>query len=152
MSVAVEEVMAGLPEPGEGRVKYLVNTFEKLLSLAAAAGGGPEARGGGAGRENEATATSPASTPATPPGAEEIDVSYPSIASSSEASFPAVAGVACILDASDRTRSRIPIHRRCFAFLLFLTLSCWCVSLKMQQDHPCTRPTPAEDIQCTYTA
>ncbi|KAG2621666.1 uncharacterized protein LOC120666568 isoform X2 [Panicum virgatum] len=107
MSVAVEEVMAGLPEPGEGRVKYLVNTFEKLLSLAAA-GGGPEARGGGARstrRKNEATATS-ASAPATPPGAEEIDVSYPSIASSSEASFPAVAGVACILDASDRT-SRI---------------------------------------------
>ena len=79
-------------------------------------------------------------------------MSYPSIASSSEVSFPAVAGVACILDASDRTRSRIPIHRRCFAFLLFLTLSCWCVSLKIQQDHPRTRPTPAEDIQCTYTA
>ena len=122
MSVAVEEVMAGLPEPGEGRVKYLVNTFERLLSLAAAAGGGPEARGGGAGRENEATATSPASTPATPPGAEEIDVSYPSIASSSEASFPAVAGVACILDASDRTRSRIPIHR-CIASPLLCFLA-----------------------------
>ena len=121
MSVAVEEVMAGLPEPGEGRVKYLVNTFEKLLSLAAA-GGGPEARGGGEGRKNEATATSPASTPATPPGAEEIDVSYPSIASSSEASFPAVAGVACILDASDRTRSRIPIHR-CIASPLLCFLA-----------------------------
>ncbi|KAG2630214.1 uncharacterized protein LOC120701574 isoform X2 [Panicum virgatum] len=106
MRSVAAEAMAGLPEPGEGRVKYLVNTFERLLSLAAAAGGGPEARGGGAGRENEATATSPASTPATPPGAEEIDVSYPSIASSSEVSFPAVAGVACILDASDRT-SRI---------------------------------------------
>ncbi|KAG2630213.1 hypothetical protein PVAP13_3KG498000 [Panicum virgatum] len=104
MRSVAAEAMAGLPEPGEGRVKYLVNTFERLLSLAAAAGGGPEARGGGAGRENEATATSPASTPATPPGAEEIDVSYPSIASSSEVSFPAVAGVACILDASDRTR------------------------------------------------
>jgi len=123
MSVAVEEVMAGLPEPGEGRVKYLVNTFEKLLSLAAA-GGGPEERGGGARstrRKNEATATS-ASAPATPPGAEEIDVSYPSIASSSEASFPAVAGVACILDASDRTRSRIPIHR-CIASPLLCSLA-----------------------------
>ncbi|RLN27543.1 hypothetical protein C2845_PM05G13850 [Panicum miliaceum] len=100
-SVAEEEAMAGLPEPGEGRVKYLVNRFERLLSLA----GGPDARGRGAGRKNEATAAS-ASTPATPPGAEEIDVSCPSIASSSEASFPAISGVACILDASDRT-SRI---------------------------------------------
>jgi len=121
--VAVEEAMAGLPEPGEGRVKYLVNTFEKLLSLAAA-GGGPEARGGGARstrRKNEATATS-ASAPETPPGAEEIDVSYPSIASSSEVSFPAVAGVACILDASDRTRSRIPIHR-CIASPLLCFLA-----------------------------
>ncbi|XP_025806967.1 uncharacterized protein LOC112885596 [Panicum hallii] len=106
-SVVVEEAVASLPEPGEGRVKYLVNTFERLLSLAAA-GGGPEARGRGARRtrrKNEANATS-ASTPATPPGAEEIDVSYPSIASSSEVSFSAIAGVACILDASDRT-SRI---------------------------------------------
>ncbi|OEL19464.1 hypothetical protein BAE44_0019519 [Dichanthelium oligosanthes] len=105
-SVAMEEARAGLPEPGEGRVKYLVDTFERLLYLAGG-GGGPEARGRGARRKNEATATATSvSSPATPPGAEEIDVSYPSIASSSEVSFPAIAGVACILDASDRT-SRI---------------------------------------------
>ncbi|KAF8667509.1 hypothetical protein HU200_052704 [Digitaria exilis] len=96
----MEEAMAGLPEPGEGRVKYLVVTFDRLLSLAAADDGGPEARGRG---RATARATSE-SAPEMPPGAEEIDVSYPSIASSSEVSFPAVAGVACILDTSDRTR------------------------------------------------
>ncbi|CAN6348181.1 unnamed protein product [Urochloa humidicola] len=109
--LAMEEAMAGLPEPGEGRVKYLVDTFERLLSLAAADGGGPEARGSGSARSaskvDEATATAAAvaaSTPATPRGAEEIDMSsHPSIASCSEVSFPAIAGVACILDASDRT-------------------------------------------------
>ncbi|CAL4905700.1 unnamed protein product [Urochloa decumbens] len=151
--LAMEEAMASLPEPGDGRVKYLVDTFERLLSLAAAGGGldargggatsarrvdkettaaaastpatprgaeeinvscasigggggGPDARGGGARssrRKNEAAAAA-ASTPVTPRGAEEIDVSSrPSIASCSEASFPAIAGVACILDASDRT-------------------------------------------------
>ncbi|CAL5092834.1 unnamed protein product [Urochloa decumbens] len=154
--LAMEEAMASLPEPGEGRVKYLVDTFERLLSLAAG-GGAPEARGGGGARParrlDEATAaaaSTPAtphgteeinvscasiggggsgpdargggawsarrvdeavtaaaaavSTPATPRGAEEIDVSSrPSIASCSGASFPAIAGVACILDASDRT-------------------------------------------------
>ncbi|KAF8776413.1 hypothetical protein HU200_003520 [Digitaria exilis] len=97
----MEEAMAGLPEPGEGRVKYLVVTFERLLSLAAAGDGGPEARGRGRGarttrRKDEATATAMAtseSAPEMPPGAEDIDVSYPSIASSSEVSFPAVAGV-----------------------------------------------------------
>ncbi|RCV19182.1 hypothetical protein SETIT_3G363800v2 [Setaria italica] len=99
-SATMEEAIAGLPEPGEGRVKYLVDTFERLLFLAG--GDGPEARGRGARRKNEATVTA-ASAPATPPGA---DVSYPSIASSSEVSFPGIAGVACILDASDRT-SRI---------------------------------------------
>uniref|UniRef100_K3ZF82 TPX2 C-terminal domain-containing protein n=1 Tax=Setaria italica TaxID=4555 RepID=K3ZF82_SETIT len=97
-SATMEEAIAGLPEPGEGRVKYLVDTFERLLFLAG--GDGPEARGRGARRKNEATVTA-ASAPATPPGA---DVSYPSIASSSEVSFPGIAGVACILDASDRTR------------------------------------------------
>ncbi|CAL4898419.1 unnamed protein product [Urochloa decumbens] len=153
--LAMEETMAGLPEPGEGRVKYLVDTFERLLSLAAGGGapdarggggarsprrvdeaataataastpatphgaeeinvsyasigggGGPDARGGGARsvrRENEAATAAAASTPVTPRGAEEIDVSSrPSIASCSEVSFPAIAGVACILDASDRT-------------------------------------------------
>ncbi|WVZ90914.1 hypothetical protein U9M48_037167 [Paspalum notatum var. saurae] len=107
-SVAMEEAMAGLPEPGDGRVKYLVNTFERLLSLAAA--GDPAARNRGARRRrNEATTTTTttttaaASPPATPQGAEEIDASYPYIASPSEVSFPAIAGVACILDASDRT-------------------------------------------------
>ncbi|CAN6338704.1 unnamed protein product [Urochloa humidicola] len=112
--LAMEEAMAGLPEPGEGRVKYLVDTFERLLSLAGR-GGGPEARGGGGGarsarKVDDATtaAAVAASTPATPPcGAEEIDVSCrPSIASCSEASFPSIPGVACILDPSDRT-SRI---------------------------------------------
>ncbi|KAL6846987.1 hypothetical protein ACP4OV_022840 [Aristida adscensionis] len=103
-SVAMEEAMAVLPEPGEGRVKYLVDTFERLLSLAAAGGGGPDARRR---RKDEAaasatTATTASASPSTPPpAAEEIDVSYPSVASSSEVSFP---GVACILDASDRTR------------------------------------------------
>jgi hypothetical protein len=158
VAVAVEQAMAGLPEPGEGRVKYLVDTFERLLLLGRgggpeargrgarrtavsapstppgakeflAGGGGPVARGRGTRRKNEGTVTA-ASAPATPPGAEEIDVSYPSIASSSEVSFPGIAGVACILDASDRTRSRILIHRCIvlpFAFLPFLTLSCWCV-------------------------
>ncbi|CAN6343475.1 unnamed protein product [Urochloa humidicola] len=106
--LAMEEAMAGLPEPGEGRVKYLVDTFERLLSLAAASGGVPEGRGGGGARSarrvDEATATAAASTPVTPRGAEEIDMSSrPSIASCSEVSFPAIAGVACILDASDRT-------------------------------------------------
>ncbi|PWZ33849.1 Protein TPX2 [Zea mays] len=102
--VAMEEAMAGIPEPGEGRVKYLVDTFERLLSL----GGGPTVwdRGAAAARrrrKNQGTAAATASSPATPQGAEEIDVSHPSIASSSEVSFPAIAGVACILDASDRT-------------------------------------------------
>lgn len=109
--VALEEAMAGLPEPGEGRVKYLVETFERLLLLGGGEGGdGPTARSRGAARtrRNEGTATATVSLPATLRGAEEIDVSYPSIASSSEVSFPAIPGVACILDASDRTRSRIP--------------------------------------------
>ncbi|CAN6334563.1 unnamed protein product [Urochloa humidicola] len=106
--LAMEEAMACLPEPGEGRVKYLVDTFERFLSLAAAGGGVPEGRGGGGARSarrvDEATATAAASTPVTPRGAEEIDMSSrPSIASCSEVSFPAIAGVACILDASDRT-------------------------------------------------
>ncbi|CAD6269707.1 unnamed protein product [Miscanthus lutarioriparius] len=63
--------------------------------------------------EGTATATATVSLPATPRGAEEIDVSYPSIASSSEVSFPVIPGVACILDASDRTRiSRARGQRR----------------------------------------
>lgn len=117
--VAMEDAMGGLPEPGEGRVKYLVDTFERLLSLG---GGGPMARNRGEARrrtkdEGTATAIATVSLPATPRGAEEIDVSYPSIASSSEVSFPVIPGVACILDASDRTRSRIP-HPSVHMFLL----------------------------------
>ena len=122
-AVALEEAMAGLPEPGEGRVKYLVETFERLLLLGG--GGGPTPRNGGAARrrkdEGTATATVTVSLPATPRGAEVIDVSCPSIASSSEVSFPVIPGVACILDASDRTRSRVPrpslLHTHCFAVL-----------------------------------
>ncbi|XP_062204439.1 microtubule-destabilizing protein 60-like isoform X2 [Phragmites australis] len=111
-SVAMEEAMVGLPGPGEGRVKYLVHTFERLLSLA---GGGPEARSRGARRrrrKNEATPTArkASESSSTPTAADEIDVSYPSIVSSSEVSFPAIAGVPCILDASDRT-SRIRAAR-----------------------------------------
>jgi len=120
--VAMEAAMAGLPEPGEGRVKYLVDTFEPFLSLGGGGGGGgPMARNRGAARrrkdEGTATATATVSLPATPRGAEEIDVSYPSIASSSEVSFPVIPGVACILDASDRTRSRIP-HPSLHMFLI----------------------------------
>ncbi|XP_072148561.1 uncharacterized protein [Setaria viridis] len=124
-SATMEEAMAGLPEPGEGRVKYLVDTFERLLFLAG--GDGPEARSRGARRKNEATVTA-ASAPATPPGA---DVSYRSIASSSEVSFPGIAGVACILDASDRTRSRILIHR-CICVAVDL-LSCWITRARGQR-------------------
>ncbi|XP_062202060.1 microtubule-destabilizing protein 60-like [Phragmites australis] len=107
-SMAMEEAMAGLPEPGEGRVKYLVGTFERLLSLS---GGGPEARSRGARRRrnNDATPTAmtaSASSPA-PQGAEEIEVPYPSVASSSEVSFPAIAGVfSRIRAARDQRRQR----------------------------------------------
>ncbi|TVU49574.1 hypothetical protein EJB05_00887, partial [Eragrostis curvula] len=103
-SVAMEEAMANLPEPGEGRVKYLVDTFERLLSLADGCGGGPKARSGRRTKSEvtpvaaRASSASSSRTP-PPPAAEVIDVSYPS----SEVSFPAIAGVACILDASDRT-------------------------------------------------
>ncbi|CAD6267295.1 unnamed protein product [Miscanthus lutarioriparius] len=69
--VAMEEAMAGLPEPGEGRVKYLVDTFERFLSLGGGGGGGgPMARNRGAARrrkgEGTATATATVSLPATP--------------------------------------------------------------------------------------
>ncbi|CAD6269722.1 unnamed protein product [Miscanthus lutarioriparius] len=65
--MTMEEAMVGLPVPGEGRVKYLVDTFKRLLSL----GGG----GGGGGltmrnrdavrrrRKDEATATATVSLP-----------------------------------------------------------------------------------------
>ncbi|EAZ20977.1 hypothetical protein OsJ_36630 [Oryza sativa Japonica Group] len=38
-SVALREAMAGLPEHGDGRVRYLVDTFERLLSLSSDPGG-----------------------------------------------------------------------------------------------------------------
>ena len=90
-------------------------TYYEQARKVGGGGGGPMARNRGAARrrkdEGTATATATVSLPATPRGAEEIDVSYPSIASSSEVSFPVIPGVACILDASDRTRSRFLTHR-----------------------------------------
>ncbi|KAI4987289.1 hypothetical protein ZWY2020_020089 [Hordeum vulgare] len=87
-SAALEEAMAGVPEHGEGRVRYLVDTFERLLSLSR---GDREARsGGGAGRRRRKKES--ASVPSSPRKAEEIDMaSYPSIASSSDLSY-------CIVD------------------------------------------------------
>uniref|UniRef100_A0ACD5XN17 Uncharacterized protein n=1 Tax=Avena sativa TaxID=4498 RepID=A0ACD5XN17_AVESA len=79
--VTLEEAMAGLPEPGEGRVRYLVDTFERLLSLSR--GGNPEAqsRGGAGSRRMMKRAASASSSPRK---AEEMDMaSYPSVASSS---------------------------------------------------------------------
>jgi hypothetical protein len=61
--------MAGLPEPDEGRFKYLVDTFERLLLLAG--GGRPEARGRGSRRKSRAALTA-AVAPTMPPGAEEL--------------------------------------------------------------------------------
>jgi hypothetical protein len=78
----LEEAMAGLPEPGEGRVRYLVDTFERLLSLSRR--GDPEARsrGGAAGKRRMFKRAASASS--SPRKAEEMDMaSYPSIASSS---------------------------------------------------------------------
>jgi hypothetical protein len=138
-SAAMEEAMTSLPEPGEGRAKYLVDTFERLLSLSLA-GGGPGARSG------DATKDRRTKSEATPAAAEEIDVSsYPS----SEASFPAIAGVACILDAPDRTRF-VPYPDRSpyislFRIVAFLNLpaSSW----QIQHDQSCARATAAEEMQ-----
>uniref|UniRef100_A0ACD5Y6R8 Uncharacterized protein n=1 Tax=Avena sativa TaxID=4498 RepID=A0ACD5Y6R8_AVESA len=79
--VTLEEAMAGLPEPGEGRVRYLVDTFERLLSLSR--GGNPEAQGrGGAGSRRMMKRAASASS--SPRKAEELEMaSYPSVASSS---------------------------------------------------------------------
>ncbi|KAI5001909.1 hypothetical protein ZWY2020_026559 [Hordeum vulgare] len=76
--------MAGVPEHGEGRVRYLVDTFERLLSLSR---GDREARsGGGAGRRRRKKES--ASVSSSPQKAEEIDMaSYPSVASSSDLSY-----------------------------------------------------------------
>ncbi|KAL6655979.1 hypothetical protein ACP70R_006805 [Stipagrostis hirtigluma subsp. patula] len=110
-SVAIEGAMAALPEPGEGPVRYLVNTFERLLLLAAAGGGGgPEAQSRGARRRKKNKATTVASTLTPSPSAEEINVSCPSVASSSDVSFPAIAGVACIPDASYRIRIVLALY------------------------------------------
>ncbi|KAL6620469.1 hypothetical protein ACP70R_035608 [Stipagrostis hirtigluma subsp. patula] len=79
--------------------------------------GGPEAQNRGARRRKKNKATTVASTLTPSPSAEEINVSCPSVASSSDVSFPAIAGVDCIPDASDRTstgpseRSRIKKQR-----------------------------------------
>lgn len=100
-SAAIEEAMVGLSKPSDSHVKHLVDTFERLLSLAY--GDGREAWGRGARRKNKATATT-ALLPATLLGTMEIDVSYRSIASSSEVSFPAIVGIACIVEVTDRTR------------------------------------------------
>jgi hypothetical protein len=64
----MEEAMTSLPEPGEGRAKYLVVTFERLLSLSLASGGL------GA-RSDDATKDRRTKSEATPAAAEEIDVS-----------------------------------------------------------------------------
>lgn len=74
---AAEEVMAGIPEHGEGRVKYLVDTFERLLALAAAEGG-PEARTKGRRtRTEEATPSARMSSPVpTRTPSPPADVSY----------------------------------------------------------------------------
>ncbi|XP_044968831.1 uncharacterized protein LOC123428727 [Hordeum vulgare subsp. vulgare] len=83
-SAALEEAMAGVSEHGEGRVRYLVDTFERLLSLSC---GDRETRsGGGAGRRRRKKES--ASVLSSPQKAEEIDMaSYPSVASSSDLSY-----------------------------------------------------------------
>ncbi|KAM0862327.1 hypothetical protein ACQ4PT_045327 [Festuca glaucescens] len=77
----LEVAMTGLPEPGEGRVRYLVDTFERILSLSR--GGNPEVRSrGGAGSRRMMKKAASASS--SPRKAEEMDMaSYPSVASSS---------------------------------------------------------------------
>ncbi|KAI4973517.1 hypothetical protein ZWY2020_041045 [Hordeum vulgare] len=84
--------MVGVPEHGEGRFRYLVDTFERLLSLSR---GDREARsGGGVGRRKKESA----SVPSSPQKAEEIDMaSYPSVASSSDLSY-------CIVGLPHRSR------------------------------------------------
>jgi hypothetical protein len=96
---------------------------EELL----ATGGGLVARGRGTKRKSKATVKE--ST--TSLDVKEIDVSYPSITSSSEVSFPSITDVACILDASDRTTPGLifcsidALRYCCFNyFLAILTLSC----------------------------
>jgi hypothetical protein len=73
--------MAGLPEPGEGRVRYLVDTFERLLSLSRRGDPEKQGRGGAGSRRMFKRAASASSSPRK---AEELDMaSYPSVASSS---------------------------------------------------------------------
>ncbi|KAK1627112.1 hypothetical protein QYE76_001427 [Lolium multiflorum] len=90
----LEEAMAGVPEPGEGRVRYLVDTFERLLSLSR--GGEHEA----AGPRRRVMMKRAASASSSPRKAEEMDMaSYPSVASSSsEVSY-------CVADLPRRGRS-----------------------------------------------
>ncbi|KAM3272530.1 hypothetical protein ACQJBY_042578 [Aegilops geniculata] len=90
----LEEAMAGIPEHGEGRVRYLVDTFERLLSLSR---GDREAQSGG--RAGTRRRKGSASVPSSPRKAEEIDMaSYPSVASSSDLSY-------CIVGLPRRNRS-----------------------------------------------
>uniref|UniRef100_A0A0D9Y0R7 RRM domain-containing protein n=1 Tax=Leersia perrieri TaxID=77586 RepID=A0A0D9Y0R7_9ORYZ len=88
-SVALREAMATLPEHGDGRVRYLVDTFERLLSMAS----DPGATTTTARRRRKKMTSWPPPSPAAARQV-EIDVSYPSIASSSsEVSFPIINGV-----------------------------------------------------------
>lgn len=82
-SATLEEAMAGIPEHGEGRVRYLVDTFERLLSLSRGDSEAQSRGGAGTRRKKES-----ASVPSSPRKAEEIDMaSYPSVASSSDLSY-----------------------------------------------------------------
>jgi hypothetical protein len=89
--------MAGLPEPGEGRVRYLVDTFERLLSLSRRGDPEKQGRGGAGSRRMFKRAASASSSPRK---AEELDMaSYPSVASSSsEISY-------CVADLPRRSRT-----------------------------------------------
>ncbi|KAG8093048.1 hypothetical protein GUJ93_ZPchr0012g21922 [Zizania palustris] len=84
-SVALEEAMAGLPEPGDGRVKYLVDTFERLLSLSSDPGA--QSRGARRRKKTPEVRKTGFSWPPPPTNPEEIGISYPSITSWSEVSF-----------------------------------------------------------------
>uniref|UniRef100_A0A0E0MNY1 RRM domain-containing protein n=1 Tax=Oryza punctata TaxID=4537 RepID=A0A0E0MNY1_ORYPU len=112
-SVALREAMAGLPEHGDGRVRYLVDTFERLFSLSSDPGEQsrsatrrrrkkkmPEARKTGSSWPPPLTTTT---------RVDEIDLSYPSIASSSEVSFPINGVVLRRSIARDEPRR----HKRC---------------------------------------
>ncbi|PNT62464.1 targeting protein for Xklp2 isoform X2 [Brachypodium distachyon] len=88
----LEEAMAGLPEPGEGRVRYLVDTFERLLSLSRSSGGEPRSRVRARRKNNNKEAAA---------SADEMDMtSYPSVAASSSSEVSS-----SIVDLPRRNRS-----------------------------------------------